>query len=289
MSVVLSISARGMVERGVRHPSALLALGATLAVFFGLSIAAQPSVRSREAARSDASILVDQASAPALGFREAFQAFRGRQVVLRQVSKIGGGPTPELRGGVTDLPNPGEMLVSPALRAALKDPTLAAWLPYRLVGILPPELVGGAGRLVALIGTTDSPALTPGTTRDGRPFVDTFPRRGSSWGRAGLLGADLLIAVPTAGLLWVASRLGAGIRTQRSTALRMLGLSRPATTAIAAIEAFLPAMAGSVLGWYGFDYLAHRASGCRSLSVGTTRRTLPVMGPSPSPSPSSLW
>jgi hypothetical protein len=260
MSVVLSIAVRGMMERRVRHRGVLLALGSTLAVFLSLSIAAQPAVRSHEAARSNMSILIDQGSSSGLGFREAFQDFHGRRLVLRQVSKIGGGPAPKLVGGVTDVPDPGEMLVSPALHEALKDSTLSAWLPYRLVGVLPPELVGGAGRLVALIGVTDAPALTPATTADGRPFVDSFPRWGSSWGRAGLLGATLLVAVPTAGLLWVASRLGAAMRTQRSTALRMLGLSRQATTAIAAIEALVPAMTGSLLGWYGFDLIAHRAN-----------------------------
>ena len=232
---------------GGRTRLALTAFGVGLGVALLLVAAAVPHMldarRDRNYARDDAPPTVSHGP---LAIALADTTFRGDDVRGRLVHADGpGAPVPP---GVSRLPRPGELVVSPALARLLRSPggaLLRPRVPGRVVGEIghaglqgPSELayyrgvarVGPTGRRIARFGSTSPPPpLSPALL---------------------MLAAIALAALlmPVAVFVAVAARFGGEARDRRLAALRLIGADRAMTVRVAAGEAALGALAGVILG-----------------------------------------
>jgi hypothetical protein len=192
-----------------------------------------------------------------------YDGFDGRDVVRVDLAPLG--PRAPLPPGLSRLPGPGELAVSPALA--------------RMLANVPPEQLADrySGRIVATVGdaalrSPDSLVVfvghDPGELR-GRPGVqqvgsiESQPRSVSltRFGRVvtGVGAAALLL--PVAVLIATATRLAAARREQRLSAMRLVGASIGQIRMVAAVEAAIAAVAGTALGLVGF--VAVRPYGAR--------------------------
>lgn len=189
----------------------------------------------------------------------------GRPIVVVDLAKLKpGAPTPP---GMEAFPKPGEVWVSPALAARLRD-TPANQLSDRILkrsssaGILGDPALTYPQELVAVIGrNADDPAMTvirrPDPRRDG-DLVTATPITGFSHqivdfspealyvglGRV----AAVLVAVPLLVLGAAAARLSVSRRDQRLAALRLIGATPQQIVIITVLEALTAAIGGVVAG-----------------------------------------
>lgn len=163
------------------------------------------------------------------------------------------GPASPVPPGLTRLPAPGELVVSPELAAKLAAPgggSLQAQLPGRVVGQLSREGVSGAGDLAAYYGV---PATQIEAEGDDGNKVYAF---GRPYTGIGLSAAMLAIILPVAAVLLLpllifvttASRMGAAQRERRLAALRLIGLDARQVKRVAAAESLVGAVIGLVAG-----------------------------------------
>jgi cell division protein FtsX len=190
--------------------------------------------------------------------------FRGQDITWVNVAALG--PRPVLPPGLSRLPGPGQLAVSPAL-ARLLATTPADQLRDRFGGGRVTGTVGDAalvspGQLVVFQGwRPDQLRHRPGTdtvrsieTSTGGGLAATgFLRLMVLVGLAGLL-------VPVIVLVLTATRLGAARREQRLAAMRLAGATPAQISGIAAAEAVTAAAAGTVAGFAGFLALRPRAA-----------------------------
>jgi cell division protein FtsX len=190
--------------------------------------------------------------------------FRGQDITWVNVAALG--PRPVLPPGLSRLPGPGQLAVSPAL-ARLLATTPADQLRDRFGGGRVTGTVGDAalvspGQLVVFQGwRPDQLRHRPGTdtvrsieTSTGGGLAATgFLRLMVLVGLAGLL-------VPVIVLVLTATRLGAARREQRLAAMRLAGATPAQISGIAAAEAVTAAVAGTVAGFAGFLALRPRAA-----------------------------
>ena len=190
--------------------------------------------------------------------------FRGQDITWVNVAALG--PRPVLPPGLSRLPGPGQLAVSPAL-ARLLATTPADQLRDRFGGGRVTGTVGDAalvspGQLVVFQGwRPDQLRHRPGTdtvrsieTSTGGGLAATgFLRLMVLVGLAGLL-------VPVIVLVLTATRLGAARREQRLAAMRLAGATPAQISGIAAAEAVAAAAAGTVAGFAGFLALRSRAA-----------------------------
>lgn len=151
--------------------------------------------------------------------------------------------------GLTELPAPGEVFVSPQLHEELrKEPGLAQLVPGREVGLISAQGLAHPDELYAYIGVTRS-HLKDGSpvTSYGWPYARSETVEPSTLDivRFTLAGVVLL---PLAVYLSVCARLSAAARTRRLAALRLVGLSRRGVQRVNAAETVAAALLGSVLG-----------------------------------------
>jgi len=154
--------------------------------------------------------------------------------------------------GLSRLPAPGELAVSPELAAKLAGPdsgSLKAQLPGRVVDRISREGVSGAGDLTAYYGV---PAAQIEAEADGRKvYAFGLPYTG-----LGLSAAMLAVIAPIAAVLLLpllifvttASRMGAAQRERRLAALRLIGLDARQVKRVAAAESLVGAVIGLVAG-----------------------------------------
>ncbi|MGW0843257.1 FtsX-like permease family protein [Streptomyces sp. NPDC002787] len=151
--------------------------------------------------------------------------------------------------GISALPQPGQVWVSPRLHDLLRDdPGLARLLPGRETGTISAAGLAHPDELYAYIGVSHGElkggarltAFGAAYTRD--PTVEP-----STLGilRFTLAGVVLL---PLAVFLSVCARLSAAARIRRLAALRLLGLSRKGTQRVNAAETVAAALLGAVVG-----------------------------------------
>lgn len=152
--------------------------------------------------------------------------------------------------GLTRLPAPGEVFVSPRVHDLLRAaPAVKGLLPGRETGTVQRAGLAHPDELYAYIGTTrariadegrtlrgfgygyaPSPAVEPSTLTDVRFALAT------------------LVLLPLGIFLSVCARLSAASRTRRLAALRLLGLSVKGTQRVNAAETVVAALLGAVLG-----------------------------------------
>ena len=191
--------------------------------------------------------------------------FRGQDITWVNVAALG--PRPVLPPGLSRLPGPGQLTVSPALA--------------RLLAATPADQLGnrfGGGRVTGTVG--DAALVSPGqlVVFQGwrpdqlrhRPGTDTVRSIETSTGgglaATGFLRLMVLVGlagllVPVIVLVLTATRLGAARREQRLAAMRLAGATPAQISGIAAAEAVAAAAAGTVAGFAGFLVLRPRAAG----------------------------
>jgi hypothetical protein len=227
---------------------ALTALGVGLGVVVLLGAASGPQALDAAGERTEARNPSPEEAPPAgdatllLGFADT--TFRDDQVRGRIVRAEG--PDAPLPPGVTRLPGPGELVVSPALERRLRDPLLRARLPGRVVGEIGDAGLVGPAELAFYMG---SATLRPG---------DWVVRvAGFGGNRPEPLDAILYVLItmfvvvllaPIGVFIASAVRFGGEARERRLAAVRLLGADRGMASRIAAGESLVGALGGLLAG-----------------------------------------
>ena len=234
----------------------LLRTGATaVAVGIGVAVllvaASLPAIRGDRLARGDARVAADAAAPGRAGADSVLVAevpteFRGREVKGRLLEP--GGAQAPLAPGLSRMPRPGEVFVSPALRDLLATADgrrlLSPRIPGRVAGTVAPAGLLGPSELVFYAGAR-------GLGEHARR-VDHFGASVPSETSPAL--AVLTVIALTALLLPVAVLVGAAVRTggeerdRRLAAVRLVGADQRMTRRVAAGEALVAAGSGVVLG-----------------------------------------
>jgi hypothetical protein len=152
--------------------------------------------------------------------------------------------------GLSELPAPGEVFVSPALHDQLRrEPGLKGLLPGTEKGLIGPSGLTDPNELYAYVGTTkdrladDARALKsfgsehPPTTAVEKSTLDILR-----------FTLAALVLLPLGVFLSVCAKLSAASRNRRLAALRLLGLSAKGTQRVNAAETVVAAFLGALLG-----------------------------------------
>jgi hypothetical protein len=169
------------------------------------------------------------------------------------------GPRPPVPPGLERLPGPGEVAVSPAMRRLLvstPDDELDDRYPGSVTATIGDEGLAHPDQLVALIGRT--PDQLGEVTSRSLYRVRGFGALPSGYAFYQgirvllLLGAVLLLA-PVTIFIVMTTRVAAAHREQRLAAIRLVGATRLQAAVVAAVETGLGAVAGTALGWAGYE------------------------------------
>jgi hypothetical protein len=169
------------------------------------------------------------------------------------------GPRPPVPPGLERLPGPGEVAVSPAMRRLLRstpDDELDDRYPGRITTTIGDEGLAHPDQLVALIGRT--PEQLGEVTSRSLYRVRGFGSLPSGYAfyqgiRVLLLLGAVLLLVPVVIFIVMATRVAAASREQRLAAIRLVGATRRQAAVVAAVETGLGAVAGTALGWAGYE------------------------------------
>ncbi|GAB7036279.1 MULTISPECIES: ABC transporter permease [Catenuloplanes] len=186
--------------------------------------------------------------------------FAGRSIHGRLLQADG--TSPVLPPGVTVMPKPGEMVVSPALAALLRSgdgALLRGRWDARTIGEIGPAGLAGPAELAVYLGTD---RLTDDATRR----VDRFGRPELDEGNdptlvlLGAVGLAVLL-VPVAVFVATAVRFGGETRDRRLAAIRLIGADADMTRRIAAGETLAGALLGLLTGTVGYVLVASVGGG----------------------------
>ncbi len=262
--------AAGLTVRGGRESIVRMAL-TTLGVALGTTLllllaAADPAIRTHQthaAWQSTGNSPSElQGDGDPLLWDLSNDAVDGREMVVLRVAAAG--PDAPIPLGLDSVPAPGEVLVSPALRALLDElpaDRLADRFPAEPVGTIDDHYLVGPDELVAVVGAPAteleaSDALEVHHVRTTPAVLDfsDFLRLVLGVGAIGLL-------VPVGVFVSTSSRLGAARREQRYAALRLAGATPRQVNLAAAFEAAIAACIGAVIGVVGYQLLRPVAAG----------------------------
>ncbi|WP_329218268.1 ABC transporter permease [Streptomyces sp. NBC_01485] len=237
--------------RGNRIRFFLMAAGGSIGVCCLALVLTVPAILHAHDGRTAAREPVTSSKGPADGtlVLERDDAYGSRPFTRVFVAKgtEGAHPVPP---GLSRLPAPGEVFVSPRVHELLREaPAAKALLPGREAGVISPAGLAHPDELFAYVGTdgtriaheartlkgfgydyAPSPAVDPSTLTDVRFALAT------------------LVLLPLGIFLSVCARLSAASRMRRLAALRLLGLSRKGTQRVNAAETVVAALLGAVLG-----------------------------------------
>ncbi|GHH52332.1 hypothetical protein GCM10017774_64220 [Lentzea cavernae] len=173
--------------------------------------------------------------------------FHGEQVLRIHVVAGPDSPSPGF-----PLPRAGEVVASPAMQrlfASTPDDQLDDRFPGEVTGTIPVDLLSHPEQLIAVVG-----GEVPGMfTAAG---IATSPDHAFFAFARIIVGiAALVLLVPVAVFVVMASRIAAAQRERRLAALRLVGATRSQTAAIAAVESGIAALAGTFAGWLAYEGL----------------------------------
>ena len=169
------------------------------------------------------------------------------------------GPRPPVPPGLERLPGPGEIAVSPAMRRLLSstpDDELDDRYPGRVTATIGDEGLAHPDQLVALIGRTPDQLgeVTSGSLYTVRGFGSLPSGYAFYQGiRVLLLMGAVLLLVPVVIFIVMTTRVAAAHRERRLAAIRLVGATRLQAAVVAAVETGLGAVAGTALGWAGYE------------------------------------
>jgi ABC-type antimicrobial peptide transport system permease subunit len=230
-----------------RLRTALTAAGVALGVALLLLAASVPHALSARDARNNARQPVYAGHAP-LRAVDNGTTFHGTDISGLTMQSLGRGAA--VPPGIAQLPDPGEMDVSPALAALLRGPhgdELRARLHARVVGTIGAAGLSGPNDVRFYRGASQLDSAT------GASPVRAFGETAAS-NAGGPLVTLLVIVMVVALLLPVgvfvatAARFGAEDRDRRLAALRLVGADTLTTTRVALGESLLGALAGLIVG-----------------------------------------
>ncbi|MFF9195131.1 FtsX-like permease family protein [Streptomyces sp. NPDC014779] len=263
----LALGARFAVTggRGGRLRTLLTATGIGLGVALLLVAASLPNMlfqrEVRESQRQpDASQEITRPGPDTFLYADAETLYRGDGVtglLLRPE-----GPKAALPPGADRIPAPGEMLVSPALRALLDSPEgalLKKRLPYKPVGTVGDAGLIGPAELRYLAGSDDLTADGPGSR--GRAYGWSVPEEPmNAFLLLLVVIACVVLLLPVLVFIATAVRFGGEQRDRRLAALRLVGADTAMVRRIAAGESLAGALLGLAAG-AGFFALARQFAG----------------------------
>nr|WP_051862510.1 FtsX-like permease family protein [Streptomyces ochraceiscleroticus] len=232
--------------------TALSAIGVGIGVAVLLLACSAPTVldawHGREKARENLGQMHEpRASDRTVRYAQADTTFHGEPVRGRLVRPDGAHPP--VPPGIAHLPGPGEMVVSPALRALLAAPDsapLRARLDYKVVGTIGDSGLLGPQELTFVAWLDDrSAGEAYRISRFGKIFDPQPPSA-----RLVLLTvlACVVLLMPVVVFIGTAVRFGGDRREARLAALRLVGADIPTTRRIAAGEAVVGAALGLAAG-----------------------------------------
>ncbi|MDX3851653.1 ABC transporter permease [Streptomyces sp. AK02-01A] len=235
--------------------TALTAVGVGLGVALLFFAASVPHMTAARAERGDARSIADASSeerTPAGGstllWTDADTEYHGDSVggqLLRPE-----GPKAPKPPGVTALPGPGDMVVSPALRDLLGSPDgalLKERLDYRVVGTIADRGLLAPGELRFYAGS-DTLSTDKGAQRTAGYGSDDSGRPMSPVLVVLIILICAVLLAPVAVFIATAVRFGGDRRDRRLAALRLVGADTRMTRRIAAGEALCGAVLGLLLG-----------------------------------------
>lgn len=170
------------------------------------------------------------------------------------------GPNSPVPPGLSRLPAPGEVMVSPALAEKLNSSegaSLKARLPGTVVGQIAEPGVADAADLTAYYGSTAAEIKAEGENASsvysyGKP-PEGFALSAVMWMVVAPIAAVLLL--PLLIFVTTASRMGAAQRERRLAALRLIGVDARQIKRVAAAESLVGAVIGLVAGGALFSAL----------------------------------
>jgi hypothetical protein len=233
-----------------------VAVGVTLLLLCLTGQSAEQGRAERSGWQSAAPDSPATAPDPAL-FLTVTDYHQGTAMIRAYVAALG--PRPPVPPGLERLPGPGEVAVSPAMRRLLgstPDDELDDRYPGRIVATIGDEGLAHPDQLVALIGRT--PDQLGEVTSRSLHRVRGFGSLPSGYAfyqgiRVLLVLGAVLLLVPVTIFIIMATRVAAAHRSQRLAAIRLVGATRLQTAAVAAVETGLGAVAGTALGWAGYE------------------------------------
>jgi hypothetical protein len=160
------------------------------------------------------------------------------------------GPAAPVPPGLTALPRPGEMVVSPALAKLLSSPDgalLKPRLPYRITGTIGDDGLAGPGEYAFYAGSDRIAGRTDAYR------IDHFGNSSSSEGLNPILALLVIVIfvvllLPIGVFIAAAIRFGDESRDRRLAALRLVGADGRMARRIAAGEALITAVLGVLTG-----------------------------------------
>ncbi|MGV4929327.1 ABC transporter permease [Streptomyces sp. BHT-5-2] len=231
----------------------LTALGVGLGVVLLLGAASIPTMMEMRSQRGDARQPMESEQSPPRSAATLVEAqadtdFRGdpvRGMLLRPDGDRAPAPP-----GVSTLPGPGEMVVSPALRGLLGSPEgrlLRERLHFKDVGTIGQAGLIGPGELIYYAGSATL------TTDDGGWRIAGFGTRTKSDPMDPMLLVLMIVGcvvmlMPVAIFIATAVRFGGERRDRRLAALRLIGADARMTRRTAAGEALFGAVCGLAVG-----------------------------------------
>jgi hypothetical protein len=169
------------------------------------------------------------------------------------------GPRAPLPPGVARLPQPGEVVVSPALRDLLASKDGDLFAPRldgaRVIGTIDPAGLAGPRELAYYLGTDQ---LQPGHDQRVTAFGDVSTAEFSPVLALLMVVISVVLLLPIAVLIGTAVRFGGERRDRRLAALRLVGADQRMTRRVAAGEALATALLSLVAG-AGFFLLGRQA------------------------------
>ncbi|WP_424640584.1 FtsX-like permease family protein [Embleya sp. AB8] len=187
--------------------------------------------------------------------------YRGKDIRGRLLRAEGAHPP--IPPGLTKVPAPGEMVVSPALADLLgsdRGRLLRERLPYRITGTIGDRGLLGPNELAYYAGH-DALSAETGSARRVTSYGDEFPAQPLDKRLLLLvLVMFVVLLMPVAVLIATAVRFGGERRDRRLAALRLVGADAKATRWIAAGEALAGSLFGLALG-LGFFLIGRQLTG----------------------------
>lgn len=230
-------------------------IGIGLATAVLLVAASVQHVIGQQTAREDASIPIlsgHQSSTvdPLRVDRFGDTEYRGAFIQGMWVSATG--PNSPVPPGLSRLPGPGEVVVSPALATLLDSPggaLLRPRLPAHVIGEISQAGLVGPQDLEYIAGFSPDQAGDQTTVENVVSFGDRAqPARQNLSVLALLLVGVVALLIPILIMVTVSSRIAGAARDRRLAALRLVGAGSRQVRRIAAAESLVPAMTGLALG-----------------------------------------
>ncbi|MFE9043007.1 FtsX-like permease family protein [Streptomyces sp. NPDC012421] len=229
----------------------LMTLGSGLGVACLAAVLTIPTILAAHDARSAARQPVP-AEHGNVSYQKFLDPYGSRPLRRIFLARTGPGSVPH-PPGLTSLPGPGEVVVSPALREVLAaHPAVSGLVPGRVTDTIGSEGLGGPDELYAYVGTTPD------------KLTDAHVLEGFGGGRLhdevidpetlDILRFTLacIVLLPLGIFLSVCARLSGESRARRLAALRLVGLSIKDTVRVNAGETVAAAGLGAVLGLVGY-------------------------------------